>query len=116
MQEQQYKVYLTEYCTDALRNIALGIAIDLSEPEAAKNWLQKMRKHIFGLDTFPARVPLTPEEPWHSLGLRRLTVGKYYVYFLVFQDQMEVRVTDVIYQGMEQARQLSYLPVNDLVD
>ena len=67
------------------------------------------------LEYFPAKVQLTPDEPWHSLGIHRLPAGKYYIYFLILEDQKEVRVTDIVFQGMDQAKRLAGWPLQDLL-
>lgn len=115
MSKQLYKVRMTKHCEEALWDTAFSIAVNLSAPDEAINWAVKMRDTIFSLDSFPARVPLTPEEPWHSLGIHRLTVGKYYIYFLIMEDLKEVRVTDVVFQGMDQNKRLAGGPVQDML-
>ena len=106
---------MTAYCEEALVSIAYGIAIHLKAPDAASRWAQKMREEIRRLAEFPSRVPLTPNEPWHSFGLHRLVVGKYYIYFLIFEDKRVVRITDIVFQGMNQANRLAELPFGDLL-
>ena len=97
---------MTRHCEEALQDTAYSIAVDLSAPEAAINWVMKMRESIAALAFFPVRVPLTPDEPWQNLGIHRLPVGRYYIYFLIFEKEKEVRVTDVVFQGMDQNKHL----------
>ena len=97
---------LTRHCEESLQAIAYSIAVNLSAPDAAVSWTLRMRDCIASLEFFPGRVPLTPDEPWQSLGIHRLTAGKYYIYFLIFEDEKEVRVTDIVFQGMDQNKRL----------
>ena len=92
MSEPLYKVLLTRHCEEALQDTAYSIAVNLAAPDEALGWAVKMREAIKGLSFFPSKVQLTPEEPWHSLGIHRLPVGKYYIYFLIFEEKKEIRV------------------------
>ena len=115
MSKQLYKVQITNHCEAVLRDTAYSIAVDLSAPEEAISWAMKMREQISMLEYFPAKVQLTPDEPLHSLGIHRLPAGKYYIYFLILEEQKEVRVTDVVFQGMDQAKRLAGWPLQDLL-
>ena len=61
----------------------------------------------------PHRVHRTPEEPWHSEGIRRMPVGSFYVYFWVDEERKRVQVTDVIYMKRDQQRQLMEMPLDE---
>ena len=37
------------------------------------------------------------------------------IYFLILEEQKEVRVTDVVFQGMDQAKRLAGWPLQDLL-
>ena len=115
MSEQLYKVLLTRHCEEALQDTAYRIAVNLSAPDEALGWAVKMREAIKELAWFPSKVQLTPDEPWHSLGIHRLPVGKYYIYFLILEDKKEVRVTDVVFQGMDQNKRLIKNPPEDMI-
>ena len=109
--EKQYEVKITHHAELAMRQIAQFIAVDLQEPGTAVRLLGQLRAAIRRLDSLPQRVHRTPEEPWHSLGVRRLLVKHYYVYFWVDEENSRVQVTDVIYAGREQVRQLQAMPL-----
>ena len=76
--EKQYKVKVTVRAEQSLREISHYIAVDLMEPQTAVKLLRTLQKAINSLDMFPHRVHLTPEEPWHSLGIHRLVSKNYY--------------------------------------
>lgn len=115
MSEKLYKVQITRHCEAVLHDTAYSIAVDLAAPDAAISWAMKMRDQILNLAHFPAKVQLTPEEPWHSFGIHRLPVGKYYICFLILEEKKEVRVTDVVFQGMDQAKRLADRPIQELL-
>lgn len=66
-----------------MQEIASYIAVGWMEPQTAVKLLRALKKAIGSLDMFPGRIRPTPEEPWHSLGVRRLVVKNYYVYFWI---------------------------------
>ena len=79
--EKQYDVYITPFAEASMREISLYLAVDLASPAAAQALLQELQKKILSLSAFPHRIHLTPEEPWHSLGIRRMLVKNFYIYF-----------------------------------
>uniref|UniRef100_UPI004028E426 type II toxin-antitoxin system RelE/ParE family toxin n=1 Tax=Gemmiger formicilis TaxID=745368 RepID=UPI004028E426 len=111
--EKQYKVKVTVRAEQSLREISHYIAVDLTEPQAAVKLLRTLQKAINSLDMFPHRVHLTPEEPWHSLGIHRLVSKNYYIYFWIDESNLCVHITDVIYAGQNQPVQLENMNLED---
>ena len=79
--EKLYEVKITPHAEQSMREIASYIAVDLMEPQTAVKLLRALKKAIDSLDIFPGRIHLTPEEPWHSLGIHRMAMKNYYVFF-----------------------------------
>ena len=79
--EKLYEARITPHAEQSMREIASYIAVDLMEPQTAVKLLRALKKAIDSLDIFPGRIHLTPEEPWHSLGIHRMAMKNYYVYF-----------------------------------
>ena len=79
--EKLYEVKITPHAEQSMQEIASYIAVDLMEPQTAVKLLRTLKKAIDSLDIFPGRIHLTPEEPWHSLGIHRMAMKNYYVYF-----------------------------------
>lgn len=113
MSDKTYTVQIMTHAEEVLRDIAFSIAYDLLAPEVAVSWALKTRDAIKGLFSFPSKVPLTPEEPWHSLGVHRMVVGKYYAYFLIIEEESKVRVIDVVLQREDQVRHLIGTPLEE---
>ena len=110
--EKLYNVKITPHAEQSMREISSYIAVDLMEPQIAVKLLRTLQKNINSLDRFPSRVHLTPEEPWYSLGVRRLVVKNYYVYFWIDESNLCVHITDVIYVGQDQPSQLADMPLD----
>jgi len=111
--DKRYKVKVTQYAEQSMREIAQYIAFDLLAPEAAVKLLRILQEEIKKLAFMPNRNRLTPEEPWHSQGVHRMRVKNYYVYFWIDEDNSKVQVTDVTYVRRDQQRQLESMPMDD---
>ena len=111
--EKLYKVRITPRAEQSMQEIASYIAVGLMEPQTAVKLLRALKKAIDSLDMFPGRIRPTPEEPWHSLGIRRLVMKNYYVYFWIDETNLCVPITDVIYAGQDQPTRLAEMPLGD---
>lgn len=96
-----------------MQEIASYIAVDWMEPQTAVKLLHALKKAIDSSDMFPGRIRPTPEAPWHSLGIRRLVVKNYSVYFWMDETNLCVPITDVIYAGQDQPTRLAEMPLGD---
>ena len=86
---------------------------ELYNPQAAKKILEDMRNAVDNLEHSPNRHPLTEEEPWHSMGIRRAVVRGYLVYFWVDDETDTGHVIAVIYEKRDQAEQLLKINIED---
>lgn len=100
----KYSVEVTLQAQEQMREIALYVAKELKNGDAALGLLDSFEEAILSLEEFPKRVALTPEEPWRSEGVRQLVVENFNIYFWI--DEEIVRVTAVVYQKRDQRRQL----------
>ena len=87
---------------------SLLLSIDLqsnslrAERQTAIRMLDTLEKELLSLSRLPNQVALTEEEPWHSAGIRKLSVKNYLVYFWVNEDQKQVQITAVVYGRRDQ--------------
>ena len=110
--DEKYVVRLTEQSQEYLRDITKYIAYSLQEPRTARKILDTLETAIYSLDTFPHRIPLTTEEPWHSQGIHKFLVKNYFIYFWIDETTKKVQVIGVIYTRSNQRHQLSQLNMN----
>ena len=103
---KSYVVLITDYAKNQLNNIAKYIKYELQSPQAADTFLTVMEKSMLSLSSMPNRIPLEESEPWHNLGIHKMPVKNYLIYFLVKEDCSEVHITAVIYNKRDQKRQL----------
>ena len=110
-QAKQYEVKITRHSEQSMREIGVYIAFDLMESETAVKMLKTFQSEISKLATMPQRVHLTPEEPWHGLGVRRLRIKNYYAYFWVDETKFKVQIMDFVYVGRDQEKQLEKMTI-----
>lgn len=92
----EYEVRLTAQA------VMTYISHTLLEPGIARRWSDYLEREIRSLKQHPARYPLTPEEPWHTYGVRKMIVKNFFVYYLIEEDKRQVAVTAVIYGRRDQ--------------
>ena len=78
------------------------------------NWIaplgknvDEFEKEIKSLAKMPKRIKTVNEQPWKDAGIRKTRVKNYYIYFLVDDDEMAVKVNAVIYTGRDQTKQMT---------
>lgn len=97
----KWTVQYTKSAYAELDAIYLYIAEQLREPEIAANQVKRILSAIGDLDEMPHRNPLYPEEPWKGLGLRKLPVDNYIVFYATDDEKEEVVVMHVFYGGRD---------------
>ena len=104
-----YKVKVTDLALSQMQEIVAYISLSLQAPDTAKHWLGRMKRELDSLSNFPARVPLTEEEPWYSQGVHKFVVGNHIAYFWIDDDERIVWITAVVYGRRNQREQLSQM-------
>ncbi len=92
----RYKVRLTDNAIRQMHDTVAYISKELSAPDTASKWLDKMEKEIASLDYMPKSVPLIDEEPWRSNGIRKTAVDNFLIYFWIDDTALVVWVTAVV--------------------
>lgn len=109
MGDKVYFVKITTQADEQLQAIVKYIASDLKAPKAALRLLDEIENATSSLSEFPHRVALTEEEPWRSLGIHKMPVKNFLVYFWIDEENSKVQVTAVIYGKRDQINQLSQM-------
>jgi len=95
----KYEIILTEQADADLRGIYEYIAYTLLEPGIATGQLDRIERDIMSLDEMPERFRTFEEEPWHSKGLRQMTVDNFIVFYIPQTENKTVNVIRVMYGG-----------------
>ena len=80
---KKYKIDLTITSKHDIRSIYLYISEKLKETVNALNTYSEINKAIFSLKEFPERYPIVSEPIFFDLGLRRLFVKNYVVFYII---------------------------------
>ena len=84
------------------------IADVLHEPEAAARLLSSFKEAIDSLHTLPFRQRPLKEEPYSALGVRRLFVGNYIIFYSAVESNATVQILRVLYKRREWQALLEY--------
>lgn len=97
----KFKVRYSAEAQEDLKSIYAYIAFHLKERATAKNVIDEIRKEIRSLDVMPERYVRVDWEPWASMGMRKVPVGNFVVYYLVNPEACVVDVVRIFYGGRD---------------
>lgn len=86
----KYQVVLTEKAESDMESIYDYIATESLAPEAAIGQYDRIANQILTLTDMPARIGVMNSEPEHTLKVRKMPVGDYYVLFQIRESQVVV--------------------------
>ena len=110
----QYRLIILPEAQKDIRGIVLYIARELVAPQAALNLQDGFQREINSLVKMPKRFKTVEEQPWKDAGIRKTRVKNYYIYFLVDDEEMAVKVNAVIYVGRDQSKQMADRKMEEL--
>ena len=96
-----YYICYSDEAKEDLRNIFMYIAYELGARDTAERQVNRIRDAIKKLEKFPKRNPSVPYEPWASLGMRRLNVDNYVVFYLVDDSNERIEIVRIPYGTMD---------------
>lgn len=99
--ETIYKVIIEPTAEKDLYSILSYISNTLKEPVAAKRIFLSIREHVMGLDHMPHRHAVIGEEPYASMGVRKIPVENYIVFYLIDESDKSVHVFRILYNRRE---------------
>ena len=102
----KYKLTILPEAQNDIREIISYIAGELAAPQAALDLQDVFERKINTLSFKPQRIKTVNEQPWKKLGVRKLRVKNYYVYFIISEETRTVKIMAVIYIGRDQKEQL----------
>jgi plasmid stabilization system protein ParE len=96
--------YAVEYSPEAkidLKQIYAYIAFELEEKQTARKQTDRIRKSIRSLNRMPLRYAAADWEPWKSIGIRKMSVDNYVVFYLVDHATQTVTIIRIFYGGRD---------------
>ena len=94
-----YKVEITPLAYQELEDIYNYISYVLLSPQTALEQYARISKAILDLDTLPERFALVDFEPERSMGIRRIVVDNYSVFYIIIEDV--VKITNILYSASD---------------
>jgi plasmid stabilization system protein ParE len=98
---EHYEIIYSPIALDDLKSIYSYIALNLKEKGIAAKQVSRIQKHIRGLESLPARFALVEWEPWSSMGMHKMPVGNYVVYYLIEDQAHTVSIVRIFYGGRD---------------
>ena len=96
-----YSIIYSPEARDDLKDIYSYIAFDLLVPGIAEGQVNRIRKTIRSLDFMPSRFSIVDWEPWKSMGMHKILVDNFIVFYTVDDSQMEVSILRILYAGQD---------------
>lgn len=96
-----YQVSITDAAEYDLRAIFSYIAFELQSYANAVGQLERLESAINSLSEMPERYRRYDKEPWHSRGLRRMSVDHYCVFYIPDKSSQSVLIIRVMYGGRD---------------
>ena len=93
----KYQYRLSQKAADDLDGIVSYIASELSNPQAAADFLSRLEKVIDEIRSFPERGAPVNNEFLSNTKLRKKTVGSYLLYYLSVPETETVYIVRIVY-------------------
>lgn len=101
MKNHGYAVWYSPVSKQDLKSIYTYIAYEFREKDTAKGQVNRIRKGVRSLSNLPERFAPVDWEPWHGMGMRKMPVDNYLVYYLVHHETREVEIVRIFYGGRD---------------
>lgn len=98
--KKYFVIYSDEAIAD-LDDIYCYIAFHLLERKTAWDLTARIRKNIRDLAVQAEMCEGVDWEPWHSMGVRKMPVENYIVYYLPDKNTREVKIICIFYGGRD---------------
>ena len=93
----KYEVLVSEQAQRDLKEIVNYLSSNLLEPNVAKNILSEIDKSILSLEEMPCRYCLVSDNLLKKVGIRKLIVKNYIVFFKVYETKKTVGIVRIMY-------------------
>lgn len=103
---EEYKVIVVPEAQRDITEVLLYVAKEISATQVAIKLQIELRRGIDSLRFMPKRAKPIEEKPWGEMGVRRIRVQNYYVYYWLNDIEKVAYVIAVIYARMKQENQL----------
>lgn len=96
-----YAVLYSPRAKDDLSEIYSYIASDLESPGNAKGQTNRIREEIRSLGFMPARYDIVDWELWRSMGMHKVPVDNFVIFYTIDDERRTVTVIRIFYGGRD---------------
>ncbi len=96
-----YAVRFTQPAADDLYEIARYISEDLHEPQTARALVKRIQKAVYELAKLPMRHAIVTDERLAALGIRKMPIESYLVFYMVTEGTRSVMVLRILHGRRE---------------
>lgn len=97
----EYKIVIEKTAENDLIGILTYISNTLHEPNIAKIIYASIKKEILSLNMMPYRHAVVNEEPYLSMGVRKIPVENYTAFYVVDENEKAVHIFRILYNRRE---------------
>lgn len=97
----EYEVIIELPAQRDLNDILRYIRDTLKEPSIAKRIYEAIKEQILTLKQLPLRHSVVQEKPYSVMGVRKLFVENYIVFYFVSEEKQEVHILRILYNRRE---------------
>lgn len=97
--ENKYSIIYSAEARNDLKKIKSYITSVLLSPQAASTQTKRIRESARRLELMPERYAAVDWEPWYSLGVRKVPVDNYVIFYYVDNLTQEVNILRIFYGG-----------------
>lgn len=97
----EYKIVIEQTAENDLVGILSYISDTLHEPSIAMKIYGLIKKEILTLNRMPFRFEVVNEEPYRSMGVRRIPVENYTAFYIVDENEKTVHIFRILYNRRE---------------
>ena len=98
---KHFRVIYSSEAFEDLKSIYSYIAVKLKAHDTAKKLTDRIRNEIRSLGEMPERYAQVDWEPWASMGMHKLPIDNYVVFYLVDNEAMCVSIVRIFYGGRD---------------
>lgn len=107
----KYSIVVTPNAIIQINEIASYISKVLLNPKAALDFLDSIKEKTSKLVLFPYAYSLTNEQPWNRVGIRKILLKSFVIYYVVKEDTKQVFIIAVINNRRNQLEQMKNLVI-----
>lgn len=96
-----YSIIIGTLAEQDLLEIVSYIQEILFQPESAKRIYRAIKEQINSLSTMPQRYAVIVEEPYTSIGVRKVKVENYLIFYTVNEKDTTVSILRILYNRRE---------------